>query len=612
MSHRGGHRAEARAEARSRSPRTRPAPTRGGHKQLAREQDKPATNTTSDTAPELEKQDHLKIYQKAVFDLFLKNDMSAKRTHDLAQKAQAAGAKGAERISAAGGRGKHEQNLARDIMRTALRRSTAPPLYYASIPTRDRRSGKDQIPTLFPFLLVHEMMHMIATTGQALSVTISELPETVASTLRATATSLNISTDGLIPIGFHGDAAPNQAKKSILCFSWNLLGQVRSERMLFTAISQEHLCGCGCRGRHTIDAILSIFVWSINSTFAGAFPGVRHDGSPMSSAADKWRRSMAGTRIGFKSVLLQCRGDWAWYKEMFSFPSWSSHRLCWRCEASRDGDSCFKNFGLKAAWRKGRLGAASFFDLQRDQGITPSPLFQAVGLKLHMVCIDVLHCMDLGVSQDILGNLFIECLGTICKGKNRKLQTAALWERIKKYYKAFDPPTQLQSITYEMIKAEKKAPKLRAKGAETRHLVPFGAILAKDLHAAVGSAHSQAIQNILLLLLDIYMHMSLRPYQSKEVGDSCRRLCILYSSLTTEAEANGDDHSWRIKPKMHMMVELLEFQTEQLEGSPTEFWAYMDEDFVGEIAQISSRRGGPAHSATVAEAVLNRYKSLRA
>ena len=68
----------------------------------------------------------------------------------------------------------------------------------------------NRIPTLFLFLLIHEMMHMITTKGQALCVTISELPETVASSLKATATSLKISTDGLIPIGFHGDASPNQ------------------------------------------------------------------------------------------------------------------------------------------------------------------------------------------------------------------------------------------------------------------------------------------------------------------------------------------------------------------------------------------------------------------
>ena len=32
----------------------------------------------------------------------------------------------------------------------------------------------------------------------------------------------------------------------------------------------------------------------------------------------------------------------------------------------------------------------------------------------------------------------------------------------------------LQNLTEEMVQRAKKAPKLKAKGAETRHLVPFG------------------------------------------------------------------------------------------------------------------------------------------
>ena len=32
----------------------------------------------------------------------------------------------------------------------------------------------------------------------------------------------------------------------------------------------------------------------------------------------------------------------------------------------------------------------------------------------------------------------------------------------------------LQTLTEEMVQRAKEAPKLKAKGAETRHLVPFG------------------------------------------------------------------------------------------------------------------------------------------
>ena len=595
---------------RSRSPRPKMKPDRGGHKVLARESKKDPPIEGTSTATEGQ-QPAQTAYSRAIFELFLKNDLSAKGAQQLAQKAQAAGAKGAERIVAAGRGGHHEQNLSRDIMRSALRKSKLPDLYYSSIPTRDPGADTNQIPTLFPFLLVHEVMYSILQSGQKLCSPLSEIAESTANSLRSTAKSLKVELSDLAPIGFHGDAAPNQANKSILSFSWNLLGLEGSDRMLFTAIPQENVCRCGCGGRHTIDAIVRIFVWSINLTFGDYFPATRHDLTPFTSSADRNRKKQIGTSLGFRSVLLQCRGDWAWFKELFSFPSWASKNLCWRCQASQDGNNCYKNFGLKAAWRKTRLTAADFFQLQQDQGIEPSPLFQAIGFKLALVCIDCLHCMDLGTTQDILGNIFWECLGTVCKGPNRKARVTALWSKIKEYYSTFEPPTKLNSLTVEMIKQTSKAVKLRAKGAETRHLVPFGALLAKEFHAVVRSPRSQTIQTIALLIMDIYMHLSLRPYQAEVVADSCRRLCILYSALSEESQANGQDHQWRIKPKMHMMVELLEYQSQELEGSPSEFWAYMDEDFVGWVARMSSRRGGPAGAASAAETVLKRYVSLK-
>ena len=109
MPRKGGHRMEARdakasrsSEPRSRSPRLKSAPSRGGHRQLAREQAMPQTDQEPLRAPEADKQSAQEAYQRAVFELFLKNDMSAKSTQQLAQKAQGAGAKGAERIVAAG------------------------------------------------------------------------------------------------------------------------------------------------------------------------------------------------------------------------------------------------------------------------------------------------------------------------------------------------------------------------------------------------------------------------------------------------------------------------------------------------------------------------------
>ena len=87
-----------------------------------------------------------------------------------------------------------------------------------------------------------------------------------------------------------------------------------------------------------------------------------------------------------------------------------------------------------------------------------------------MVCIDVLHALDLGITQDMLGNLLWETLDTLFKaGKNSGERLKLLWLRMKKWYSMFKPPSKIQKLTEEMLKREKKSPKLKAKGAVARH-----------------------------------------------------------------------------------------------------------------------------------------------
>ena len=64
--------------------------------------------------------------------------------------------------------------------------------------------------------------------------------------------------------------------------------------------------------------------------------------------------------------------------------------------------------------------------------------------------------------------------------------------------------------------------------------------------------------------------------------------CI-YVELS-DADMEGTN-TWRIKPKLHMVQEMLEFQSKEL-GNPRGFWEYLDEDFVGSIAKLAMRKGG--------------------
>ena len=352
--------------------------------------------------------------------------------------------------------------------------------------------------------------------------------------------------------------------------------------------------------------------------YEGLWPTKRHDGSAFNNESlrgvsphkskpisEKWRIAKGGKSFGFKAMLQQCRGDWMWYKELFSFPSWAATCICWLCNASQ---STFKDFKSTALWRKHRLSAVAFFAQQRSKGISPSPLFNAVGFTLSMVLIDVLHCMDLGCSQDILGNIFWAAMPIVCTGRSHKAQIHDLWMRISKYYKEFKPTTVLQGLTVEMVRRQGKSPKLKAKGAETRHLVPFGVLLAAEMNDMLGTTRSAAILKVASHLFDLYLLFSQRPVQHKIIADTCRRLCLVYASLG-DRDKETTQSPWRLKPKFHMMCELCEYQVEMF-GSPEEFWAYADESFVGFVAEFSNKRGGAASASTDSENVLNRFRAL--
>ena len=47
-----------------------------------------------------------------------------------------------------------------------------------------------------------------------------------------------------------------------------------------------------------------------------------------------------------------------------------------------------------------------FFQVMRRSGVDLNPLLCAPGFQMEYAAIDVLHALDLGVTQDVLGALF--------------------------------------------------------------------------------------------------------------------------------------------------------------------------------------------------------------
>jgi hypothetical protein len=229
-------------------------------------------------------------------------------------------------------------------------------------------------------------------------------------------------------------------------------------------------------GRKYWDYVLQVFAWSMQQLALGFWPKSRHTGQAWAST-DKDRAKRGGQELTYHAALLQGRGDWAFYNSVLDFPSWSNKHICWKCKASKGGAFDYKEAGTEAAWRGQRLEGYAFLAEQRAAGIIPSTIFSEPGFHVKHIMVDYLHTMDLGVAADCLGNLFLEILSLLPGTRADKVSN--LWRRMKQWYADHRPHSQLQTLTWEMIKKDATSPaKLRAKAAECRGLVPFGAALA--------------------------------------------------------------------------------------------------------------------------------------
>jgi hypothetical protein len=156
--------------------------------------------------------------------------------------------------------------------------------------------------------------------------------------------------------------------------------------------------------------------------------------------------------------------------------------------------------------------------------------------------VDYLHTMDLGVATDCLGNLFLEILSLL--PGTRADTVSNLWCRMKQWYAYHRQHNQLQTLTWEMIKKDGANPaKLKAKAAECRGLIPFGAALAKEFHN--GDPHRLIVAHLMHHLEEISVLVTAVPYQTERATQTCKRFALLYTTLEREALAQGDSVSWR-------------------------------------------------------------------
>ena len=137
-----------------------------------------------------------------------------------------------------------------------------------------------------------------------------------------------------IPLGLYGDACKLRPGEKMVGIFLNLPlfrpKSIRCSRFLLCAVQEEKM-----HGRATLDCIFRYIVWRLNLAFHGHWPSCDINGGPLqpkdAARAGQWvvpNKCFAVTEV---------RGDWVWFKDIFSFKSsWKGGvqvPVCFKCDA---------------------------------------------------------------------------------------------------------------------------------------------------------------------------------------------------------------------------------------------------------------------------------------
>ena len=534
-------------------------------------------------------------FRSNIGEVFFDNALSAERVQSLIDGAKAAGCQHLESLATKTTTRCKNRRINRDLVRRFTKHCMWPGLYWAIVrvwDTKTQQIAKVRLPMLLP----HEVLSVLAK--------YNDISDTSGMTKQCWEHLCAMRTKSNHPealaIGFWMDGVPCNwdRKRTMECFSWNLPGLSNDKKKLripLTIIEKRYVAA-----EVTFNDILEVLAWSMVWLAEGKHPLRRHDNTEFTLQEDNDRKKKAGTALGCFGFLCELRGDWALLKNTLHLAGWNDADCCFRCNIKKTN---IAQFNSDSPWRKPenrRDHWSNLAQMLRD-GHQPSALFKCPGFRTELIAIDWLHCCDLGVAADFLGNL----LTVVVKqqpGSNISERIRSLFVKLQTWYTANKVTDRLQVLTEGMLRKKPSySPKLRAYAAEVRALVPFAEYISAELDNAniVHNTIKQAAKH----LHKCYLNLSSGNFSSISLKTEAIKFCTLYGALQEDAERSGLV-AWRVKPKFHLFLEMT------MEGhNPSLNWTYRDEDFGGSVAAVSRSKGGPSVIQCTAARYLMRFRA---
>jgi hypothetical protein len=248
-------------------------------------------------------------------------------------------------------------------------------------------------------------------------------------------------------------------------------------------------------------------------------------------------------------------------------------------------------------------------------GDVPSKLFAVPGLELKHLTVDCMHAGDLGCFQDALGSLLFLEIDNKHWYANRIVGLNALNRELESFYAANRELnlSRCTPLVIQQIIAKKPGyPYLKCKAAATRHLVQFGLLLAqRHRHGGSGKgpwnfARGHHLENKTREHLDLLVatfeglaefHDGCEPFDEERCKRGMLKYLQSYEGLWRlwRADRPADQHKsmpFHMRQKAHALHHLV-LDKLVLWGSPSRFFNYRDEDYIGVIKTIAGKTKHP-------------------
>ena len=368
-----------------------------------------------------------------------------------------------------------------------------------------------------------------------------------------------VNVDTTIGLGFHGDSAPTTKTEGLLTIAWNSTtgkGSTKDTRNVFAVVPKSAI------ESGLLLAIWDYMAWAFNALLEGRMPERDHRGV---------RHPQAGRRLarGWTFAMVQLRGDWEFYSEYLGLPRWDGKtHMCWLCYAQQGRTECADNLKWlndgagEGGWRARRRTHEEFIaELLAAGKPIPGP-FRIVSLRLEGVMADVLHALDQGVASHLVGNAWWE-LQEVFGASTQSRRIALLEADCKRWHREKGLEYTLQGkLTVERVRTSAEWPKLKAKGAATRHLLDYTVHLAATHNG--GSRHDMNRLAACQLLQTFYKTCEsegryLSGDARRTIAPLARRFMGVYRQLSAEALAQKK-RAWKMTPKFHMFEEICAYQ----------------------------------------------------